>query len=75
MRVTLRYFAVLRELRGADREEIELPEGTTAGEAYRRSGCPVDLPVGFAVNTAFVKAGAVLADGDELAFLPPLGGG
>lgn len=74
MRVTVRYFAALRELRGRETESLELPEGTTAAEAYRRSG-PHDIPATFAVNEAFVPGATPLRDGDELALLPPLGGG
>lgn len=75
MKVTVRYFAVLREQRGAASEEVELPEGCSAAEAYARLCPPGALPVAFAVNEAAVPGTTTLRAGDEVAFLPPLGGG
>lgn len=75
MRVTLRYFAVLREQKGRDTEEMDVPEGTTAAAAYRLACAPAAVRVAFAVNTEMVPAHTVLRAGDELALLPPLGGG
>ena len=76
--VTVRYFAVLRERRGRDEERVPLAAGDTVGGLYARLFPPVDgarLPVGFAVNRALVGADTPLQAGDEVAFLPPLGGG
>ncbi len=77
-RVTVRYFAVLRERRGQSQEELTVADGTTVGELYT-SLFPPDargrLPVAFARNRDYVRANEVVADGDEIAFLPPLGGG
>lgn len=75
MRVTALYFATLREQRGARSEAVELPDGTTAGAAFARLFPGLDLRVAFAVNQATVASDTVLVDGDEVAFLPPLGGG
>lgn len=76
--VTLRYFAVLREQRGLDSEQVEVAEGTSVGALYRRL-FPLQaeggLRVGFAVNRQVVQSEHVLVNGDELALLPPLGGG
>lgn len=73
--MVIRYFANLRELRGCESERIELPEGSTAGSAYAHLGLPAALPVAHAVNYERVAASTPLAEGDEVAFLPPLGGG
>lgn len=78
LRVRVRYFAVLREARGTDEELVELPPGTTAAQAYRLlfpPGSQGQLPVLFAIDRSYVKGETPLADGDELAFIPPLGGG
>lgn len=75
MRVTVRYFAALREMKRAEHESVDLPAGCTAGEAYARVCPPAELPVAYAVNLERVPAGHVLHEGDELALLPPLGGG
>lgn len=73
--MVIRYFARLRELRGRDDEIVALPDGCTAAEAYTHLGLPPALPVAFAVNLARVPGGTVLHEGDEVVFLPPLGGG
>lgn len=75
MQIHVLYFAALREQRGLAAESVELPDGTTARDAYLRLCPPALLPVQYAVNRAFVKADTALRPGDELAFLPPLGGG
>lgn len=74
-RITLRTFAQLREQRGCTEEDIEVREGCTAAEAYAELFPEPRVPVGFAVNHALVKGTTVLAEGDELALIPPVGGG
>lgn len=75
MTITLRYFAALRELRGCSSETRTIQPGTTIGALYGTL-FPADAPtVAFARNRAVVPADTVLADGDEVSFLPPLGGG
>ncbi len=80
MAVTVRFFAALRELRGADRADVEAVEGETARELFERlfadrpsAGWPG--PLRFAVGQEFVEPDHVIADGDDVAFIPPLGGG
>jgi molybdopterin converting factor small subunit len=72
--ITVRYFAVLRERRGLPSESLEIVPGTSIGEVYR-SLFPDLGPVGFVRNRAMVDATTPVADGDEIGFLPPLGGG
>ena len=81
MHIHLRYFAALRETTSRDGEEIELPEGATTATA--RDALAERYPAlaglllccAVAVNRAYAAADAPLHDGDELAFIPPLGGG
>lgn len=82
IRVEVRLFAVLRERAGTDRLELELPAATTAGEAWDRTWASLAMPaplertaVALAVNREYVPADAPLADGDELALIPPVSGG
>jgi molybdopterin converting factor small subunit len=75
MIVTARYFAVLRELRGTSSEAVDLPDGTTAAEAFAALFPGLPLRVAFAVNAVTVASDTALRTGDEIAFLPPLGGG
>ena len=76
--VTVLFFAMLREQRGRAEERVPLLPGERVGALYARlfpPGPSGALPVGFAVNQAYVGAEHPLADGDEVAFIPPLGGG
>ena len=74
-RITLRTFAQLREQRGVAKEDVLIPEGTTALEAYASLFAEPRVPVGFAVNHELVRGEVVLVEGDELALIPPVGGG
>lgn len=73
--MVVRTFASLRELRGRSEESCVFPEGTTAAQAYLALGLPSDLPVAFAINQTRVQGATVLEEGDEVVFLPPVGGG
>jgi molybdopterin synthase sulfur carrier subunit len=78
MQITVRYFAGLREERGCDEEVLGVAAGTAVSELYQRifSDSPLrGLRVMFAVNQSYVTANRELSDGDEVAFIPPLGGG
>ena len=46
-----------------------------AQEADRKTHLNPQLPVMYAVNSAYVDGGQPLQHGDEVAFIPPLGGG
>ncbi len=81
MRIRMRYFAALREATGCEGETLELPEGASSDTA--REALLVHYPAlgrvlprcAVARNQAYVNADVTLADGDELAFIPPVGGG
>jgi len=79
VRITVRYFAVLRDRRGLDSETLEA-EAKTAGELAsliikeRSLGLPSAL-VRPAVNGVFVPDSHPLQDGDILALIPPVAGG
>ena len=76
--VTVRYFVTLREQRGRDHETVECEDNTSIGDLYLSlfpPGPSGSLPVGYARNLESVDAETPLTQGDEVAFLPPLGGG
>jgi len=83
--VTVLYFARLREALGTGSEQIALPatvrdlEGLRAllvgrGGAWERELAP-GKPVRAAVNQAMAVGDVPVADGDEVAFFPPVTGG
>jgi molybdopterin synthase catalytic subunit/molybdopterin converting factor small subunit len=76
MRVQVRLFAALRERAGSGGRELELPEGASAADVWSY----LDLgeePAGlvFAVNRAYTGRDEPLAEGDEVALIPPVSGG
>ncbi|MSQ03096.1 MAG: MoaD/ThiS family protein [Myxococcales bacterium] len=73
--VVVRYFANLRELRGTSEERCDISSGSTPASLYLALGLPPELPVAYAVNQERVAGTTALCDGDEVVFLPPLGGG
>lgn len=89
MKVTVLYFASLREQLGTGLEEVELPAGVTTLAAVRahlgaRGGAWQAALAGarnvrMAVNQDMVAQGAAdstpVKSGDEVAFFPPVTGG
>ncbi|HYH59417.1 MAG TPA: molybdenum cofactor biosynthesis protein MoaE [Thermoleophilaceae bacterium] len=76
MQVTVRLFAQLRERAGASELSIELPDGARVRDAIGElGGITGDLPVVMAVNREYADGDAPLAEGDELALIPPVSGG
>jgi molybdopterin synthase sulfur carrier subunit len=78
-RVTVLYFASLRDAAGLASEhvETEAPDLLTLYESVRsRHGfaLPVDR-LRVAVDGAFAKWGDPVRDGGEIAFIPPVSGG
>lgn len=81
MRVTVKLFARLRELAGGDTFDRDLPAPATVADAW--DAIVADHPalaahaatVSSAVNAEYARRTRPLADGDEVAFLPPVSGG
>ena len=76
MRVTIRLFAGLRERAGVDERELELAEGSRVGDVWAALDLG-DEPPGllYAANQAYVPRERELAEGDEVALIPPVSGG
>jgi molybdopterin synthase catalytic subunit len=77
VRISVRLFAALRERAGAAQRELELPPGARAGDVWQALPELGAEPPGvlYAVNQEYVAADTELADGDELALIPPVSGG
>lgn len=83
MKVNLRYFASLREALGPG-EEVALEEALTLGQLrdrlVRRGGAHAEVlgrprAVRCALNQILCDESALVADGAEVAFFPPVTGG
>jgi len=81
MRVTVKLFALHRELVGAEALTADLADDATVQEAYRWLGERYPALRGHldfaapAINREFTDTARSLHDGDELAIIPPVSGG
>jgi molybdopterin synthase catalytic subunit len=82
MTVTVRLFAVLRELAGRESVELELADDATVDDAMAALSMRPELAdalprlgVVMAVNRDYASGATRLAPGDELALIPPVSGG
>jgi molybdopterin synthase catalytic subunit len=79
--VRARLFARLREQAGIEVENVELPAGSTVADVYDairklHPGLVADRSaVRAALNQEFADWNAAVANGDEVAFIPPVSGG
>jgi molybdopterin converting factor subunit 1 len=77
-KLTVEYFAVLREQAGKDSENIETNAETADelfGELESRYGFPTLNSMKVAINDEFSSWNAPLSDGDTVVFIPPVAGG
>jgi molybdopterin synthase catalytic subunit len=74
VRVTVRLFAGLRERAG--RSQLELEDVARVEDVWPRLDLGAEPPgLLYAVNREYVQRGHELADGDEVALIPPVSGG
>ena len=81
MRVTVRLFARLRDIAGAGELTREAPSGANVRAVWQSlvSDYPelaaYEKSISCAINADYSRFTATVADGDEVAFLPPVSGG
>ena len=76
MVVRIRLFAGLRERAGSGSRELELSDGASLGDVWPALGLGEEPPgLLYAVNKRYADRAAALADGDEVALIPPVSGG
>lgn len=79
IQVDVLLFASAREVAGTGRVAQTLPAGATvrdlAARLYDAYAGLRDLRLRFAVNSAYAEQETVVHDGDEVACIPPVGGG
>lgn len=81
VRVRLLFFAILRDLIGADERELVVADGASAGSVWAElvnefpSLAAFERPPMIAVNESYADPTLTLSDGDVVAFIPPVSGG
>ena len=81
MQIRTLFFASYRDIAGADELDVQLPAGSSIEDLVvhlrNRGGAWQTLPArpAVALNLEYSKLAASLADGDEVAFIPPVSGG
>lgn len=81
MTIRLLLFAIYRDWAGTDELELHLPADATAAAAVAAARArlpglgPLPERPAVAVNSVYASLDTRLADGDELALLPPVAGG
>lgn len=79
MKITIHYYAILREQRGLDEETVEV-HSSDLRHLYRRlhdafAFSPEEGHVRPAINDEFCEWTRPIADGDRVVFVPPVAGG
>lgn len=81
MKITVKFFGSFRQRFSREPMDLELPEGSRAGDVVPRVGerFPEFAGLGYkpllAVNDAFQEASTPLRDGDRVNLFPPVHGG
>lgn len=81
MRITVLLFARLRDLVGNSEVALDVADGSQVSDVWRlleknHPGiAPYSRSVSAAVNADFAQMDTRIAEGDEVAFLPPVSGG
>ena len=79
MNVKVKFFAVSREITGMAQLTQALPEGATLlelqAQIFETYPKLQAQRVRFAINLTYAPLTAILHDGDEVACIPPVGGG
>ena len=79
--MTVKLFARLRDIAGASEMTREVAPGATVGSLWQQLAtefpeiASYERSISTAVNADYARRNHVLADGDEVAFLPPVSGG
>jgi len=76
VRITVRLFAALRERAGWSERELDVPDGAAVADVWPQLGLGDEPPgLAYARNREYAARADALADGDEVAVIPPVSGG
>ncbi|HYD47648.1 MAG TPA: molybdopterin converting factor subunit 1 [Terriglobales bacterium] len=79
--VRVLFFAQLRECAGCEQLEVSIKRGASLDELWAQliermpQLAPLRASLRFALNQEYVRGDAALAEGDEVALIPPVSGG
>ncbi|MBX0328766.1 molybdenum cofactor biosynthesis protein MoaE [Oscillochloris sp. ZM17-4] len=79
--IHIRFFAGHRDIVGRSAQDMQIEAGATLGQVWERLTAEHPRLAGYtgrllyAINQEFAGPGSPLADGDEVAFIPPVSGG
>ena len=74
MKITILFFAALKDIVGVSEKDYELQPGTTPEQAATQI-LGFHSNIVYAINDNLADKDSVLQDGDRLAFIPPMAGG
>ena len=77
MTINVKFFASLREQVGKSDDQLSFQQGMTAEDAWLQATDNAIMPTNTlcAINMEYVDKLQIVADGDEIAFFPPVTGG
>ena len=81
MRVTVLFFGILKDVVGRSSDQLELPANASIETVFERYASQFPKlremadSIAQARNQEFAEPGALVSDGDEIAFMPPVSGG
>ncbi|GMR01386.1 MAG: hypothetical protein BMS9Abin19_0765 [Gammaproteobacteria bacterium] len=77
MSINVQFFASLRELLGKQQVSLNYSDGLDVSSVWQGASNNVTMPDNTlcAINMEYVKTAAIVKDGDEVAFFPPVTGG
>ncbi|MCC7573233.1 MAG: MoaD/ThiS family protein [Candidatus Methanofastidiosum sp.] len=79
MKVTVKYFALFKDLTGKIQESMEIKKGKTTndllGIIMKKYKLKDNVNIVMALNQEYIKTDALLNDGDEVAIMMPSSGG
>jgi molybdopterin converting factor subunit 1 len=81
MRVTVRFFARLRDIAGTAEMLRDVEPGATIGAVWHQLAgefpalADYERSISSALNADYARMDAEVHDGDEIGFLPPVSGG
>jgi molybdopterin converting factor small subunit len=80
MAVTVKLFAIYREILGESELRLEHVAGRTVDDLFTylfidKTPEPLRKATLFAINERYVRPGTEICDGDRVAFIPPVSGG